>query len=80
MPRGVVIHNIEQYVGIGGSLARSAGSYSTLLYKFTVIFMCLLKMPSGVQLTINGLCGACKGVVSNTLHKFISFGKAGRSR
>lgn len=80
MPRGVIVHNVAQHLGVGGSIARSAGCFSILLYKFTAIFMCLLKMPSGLQLTVNGLSGACKGVVSNSMHKFVSLGKAGRAR
>lgn len=49
MQRGVVLHNVERYVGFGGSISRSAGSFSLLLYKFTGITKCLLKITSGSQ-------------------------------
>jgi large subunit ribosomal protein L2 len=80
MPRGVTVHNVERYVGIGGSIARAGGSFSTLLYKFNVLNSCLLKIPSGLQFSITGIIMAVKGIVSNMLHKFRSIGKAGRNR
>lgn len=49
MPRGVILHDLERYVGFGGSISRSAGSFSMLLYKFTGIMKCLIKIPSGSQ-------------------------------
>jgi large subunit ribosomal protein L2 len=80
MPRGVTIYNVESSVGIGGTISRSAGTFCTLMYKFTFIYKCLVKLPSTFQFSIDGLAVACKGMVCNILHRFESIGKAGRNR
>lgn len=80
MPRGTLVYDVELYAGLGGSISRSAGTFSTLMYKYADLFKCLLKFPSGLQFPITGLSTAFKGIVSNLLYKFISIGKAGRHR
>lgn len=80
MPRGVTVYNVERYVGLGGSISRAGGTFCTLLYRFNVLRLCLIKMPSGLQFSLSGLIIASKGMVSNIIHRFISIGKAGRNR
>lgn len=78
IPVGTVVHNIELVPGRGGQLARSAGSYATL--------MALdggwahLKLPSGEVRRVPESALATIGSLSNPDWKNIVFGKAGRKR
>ena len=78
IPLGTVVHNIELQPGKGGVLARSAGSYASLVSrdgKYST-----LKMPSGEVRKVLSTCRATIGTVSNPDHSLIKSGKAGRSR
>lgn len=78
MPLGSTIHGIEMWPGKGAALARSAGTYATLMGKegrYAVI-----KMPSGELRRILSNCRATIGTVSNPDHQLQVLGKAGRKR
>ena len=78
IPLGTIIHNIEMQPGMGGSLARSAGSYAQLLAreaKYSTI-----KLPSGEMRMVLNTCFATIGSVGNSEHMNASLGKAGRNR
>ncbi len=78
IPAGTMIHNIELKPGKGGQLVRSAGASAQLLGKDKK--MISLKMPSGEIRTVTEDCWATIGVVGNTEHNKISYGKAGKKR
>ena len=78
IPVGIVVHNIELKVGKGAQLARSAGSSVQLVGRDGPYV--ILRLPSGEQRLVSGLCTATIGVVSNPDHQNRSYGKAGRSR
>jgi len=78
IPLGTIIHNVELYPGRGGMLARSAGTYVQLIAregKYAII-----KLPSGETRRILVSCKATVGYVSNSDHKNVKHGKAGRRR
>ncbi len=78
IPLGTIIHNIELQPKMGGSLARSAGSYAQLLAregKYSTI-----KLPSGEMRMVLNECFATIGSVGNSEHMNASLGKAGRNR
>ncbi len=78
IPLGTSIHNIELTPGKGGELARSAGSFATLVAregKYVTI-----KLPSGEIRMILSTCLATIGVLSNSENNLQKSGKAGRSR
>ena len=78
IPVGTTIHNIELKVGKGAQLARSAGSSVQLVGRDGTYV--ILRLPSGEQRLVSGLCTATIGVVSNPDHQNRSYGKAGRTR
>ena len=78
IPIGSIIHNIELKPGCGGSVSRSAGTYSQLVGKDGGY--ALVKMQSGEIRLFLLDCMATIGSVSNLDNKNISIGKAGRSR
>jgi large subunit ribosomal protein L2 len=76
VPVGLYIHNIEMKPGKGGQIARSAGTSAQVVAsdaKNTQV-----KLPSGEIRILPSNCYATLGVVSNTDHENIMFGKAGR--
>ena len=78
IPLGTVIHNIELQPGRGAVMARSAGSYASLVSrdgKYAII-----KLPSGEVRKVLVTCRATIGTVSNPDHSLEKSGKAGRSR
>ena len=78
IPLGTSIHNIELTPGKGGELARSAGSFATLVAregKYATV-----KLPSGEIRMILSTCLATIGVLSNSENNLQKSGKAGRSR
>lgn len=78
IPPGLFIHNIEMKPGKGGQLVRSAGMSAQLVAvdaKYAQV-----KLPSGEIRMIPNNCFATLGVVSNSEHENILWGKAGRSR
>lgn len=78
IPSGTQVHNVELKPGQGGKLARSAGSYLTMIglegnYAY-------LKMPSTEVRKVAKNCFATIGTASNAEHNLINVGKAGRNR
>lgn len=76
---GTLIHNLENSPSCGGKLLRAAGSFGLLLRKDNVKYS-VVRLRSGEKRYINNKCTATIGVVSNYEHRYISLGKAGRSR
>ncbi len=78
IPLGASIHAIEMRPGQGAAIARSAGTYATLMSregKYAVI-----KMPSSEVRRILLTCKAVVGTTSNPDHSLQVLGKAGRKR
>jgi large subunit ribosomal protein L2 len=78
VPVGTFVHNVELKPGKGGQLGRSAGNSLQLMAKEGEHVT--LKLPSGEVRKVRGDCYATIGVVGNTDHENISYGKAGRFR
>jgi large subunit ribosomal protein L2 len=78
MPVGTIVHNVELKPGKGGQIARSAGAYAQLVGRDQG--MAILRLNSGEQRVVQGLCFATVGAVSNPDHGNINDGKAGRTR
>jgi len=78
IPVGAQVHNIEMKIGKGGQIARSAGTFCTLMAKDSV--NATLRLVSGEMRYINLNCFATVGVLGNAGHKNETIGKAGRSR
>ncbi|PDT11786.1 50S ribosomal protein L2 [Rhizobium sp. J15] len=77
IPVGSIIHNVEMKPGKGGQIARSAGSYAQLVGRDQG--MAILRLNSGEQRLVSGVCLASIGAVSNPDHANINDGKAGRT-
>ena len=78
IPVGTFIYNIELKVKGGSKLVRSAGSYAQVTAHDDGVTH--IKLPSGEIRKIPDTCWASVGEVSNSDHKLIKGGKAGRSR
>lgn len=78
IPIGTFIHNVEFKPGLGGKIARSAGSSVQLMAREGGY--ALLKMPSGELRRVKEACMATVGVIGNEQHSNESYGKAGRKR
>lgn len=78
IPVGLEVHNVEQYPGRGGKIARSAGMAARLSAREGDF--ALLVMPSGELRKVNVNCRATIGRVGNLDHANVSLGKAGRHR
>jgi len=78
IPLGSVIHAIELKPGKGAALARSAGTYGTLMGregKYASV-----RLPSGEVRRVLLTCKATIGSASNPDHQLQVLGKAGRKR
>lgn len=75
---GTPVHNVELYIGRGGQMARSAGSFA--IVSAIEGGYAHLKLPSGEVRRVNCECYATIGQVGNAEHENISLGKAGRKR
>ncbi|MND21287.1 50S ribosomal protein L2 [compost metagenome] len=75
---GTLLHNLEQFPGKGGSISRSAGTYSLLVNVSSNTSK--VKLPSGKILLLSSYCRATLGIVSNQWYRYLNLGKAGRSR
>ncbi len=78
IPLGSTIHAIELRPSHGAAMARSAGTYCTLMGregKYAVV-----KLPSGEVRRVLSSCKATIGTTSNPDHNLTIDGKAGRSR
>ena len=78
LPIGTIVHNVELKIGKGGALARSAGNYAQIVGRDQGYV--IVRLNSGEQRLISGLCYATVGAVSNPDHMNRNDGKAGRSR
>jgi large subunit ribosomal protein L2 len=78
IPTGTQVHAVELKVGGGGQLGRSAGTGITLMAKEGS--WATLRMPSGEMRKVHIDCRATIGVVGNSDHSNIDWGKAGRIR
>jgi large subunit ribosomal protein L2 len=78
IPEGVEVHNIELYPKRGGQMARSAGTFATILSKEGKY--AFLQLPSTEVRLVNLECMATVGRISNPDHELINMGKAGRKR
>jgi len=75
IPEGTMICNIELSPGDGGKLARSSGSYATVVTHTPD--GTILKLPSGKTQYVNDLCRATVGVISGAGRVEKPFLKAG---
>jgi large subunit ribosomal protein L2 len=78
MPTGTQVHAVELQIGGGGKLGRSAGASITLMAKEGN--WATLRMPSGEMRKVQLDCRATVGVIGNSEHKNVVWGKAGRTR
>ena len=78
IPEGTQVHNIELRCGKGGQMARSAGASAQLMAKEGSY--ATLKLSSGEVRLVGISCRATIGVVGNSEHANVSYGKAGRTR
>ena len=78
IPLGANIHSIEMVPGKGAALARSAGTYATMVGregKYAIV-----KLPSGEVRRVLLTCKAVIGRASNPDHGLEVLGKAGKTR
>jgi large subunit ribosomal protein L2 len=78
IPVGTDIHAVELKVGKGAQVGRSAGTKVTLMAKEGD--WATLRMPSGEMRRVHIDCRATIGVIGNSEHGNIQWGKAGRRR
>jgi len=78
IPEGVEIYNLEIIPGTGGKIVRSAGTLASIMVKSEKYAQ--IKLPSGEVRLFDINCMATIGQVSNPENKYISIGKAGRTR
>ncbi len=78
IPLGTVIHNVELVLGKGASLARSAGTFATLVAKQGDYVT--VKLPSGEMRIVFHECMATIGAVGGEDHFNVNLGKAGVAR
>lgn len=78
MPIGTIVHNVEMRAGFGGQIARSAGTFVTLIDRNNET--AILQLPSGETRMVPSNCFATVGVLSNADFINKDIGKAGRSR
>jgi large subunit ribosomal protein L2 len=76
IPSGTLICNIEIAPGDGGKVARSSGTYATVVAHTPAGTQ--LKLPSGKSIYVNGSCRATIGVVSGGGRTEKPFLKAGK--
>lgn len=78
IPPGTDIHNIEMQPGRGGQLVRSAGVRAVLNAREGR--WAQVTLPSGEVRRLPSTCRATIGVIGNSEHSAIVYGKAGRRR
>ena len=78
IPIGTEIHAVELKIGGGAQLGRSAGTKVVLMAKEGQ--QATLRLPSGEMRFVHIDCRATVGVVANSEHANIEWGKAGRKR
>lgn len=80
IPEGTFVHNIELKPGMGGQIARSAGTSAQILGKDDNGKYVTLKLKSGEVRKVLASNRATIGEVGNEEHNLIDQGKAGRNR
>jgi large subunit ribosomal protein L2 len=78
IPLGTVIHAVSLKVGKKAQLARSAGSFATLVARESGY--ATLRLPSSEVRKVNVECTAAIGAASNPEHDLAVLGKAGANR
>jgi len=78
VPPGTDVHNVEINPGRGAQIARSAGTFCTVMAKEGDFVH--LRLPSGEVRLVRKNCYAVIGQVGNSDHENIILGSAGRSR
>ena len=78
IPVGTFVYNVEVHPGGGGKLVRAAGVGAEVLAHDTPYV--LLRLPSKEIRKIQEHCWASVGRLSGEEHRFVTIGKAGRSR
>jgi large subunit ribosomal protein L2 len=78
IPLGMEVHNVEMMPGRGGVLCRSAGVRATLAARDAD--WAQINLPSGEIRRVPSRCRATIGVIGNSDHMGIVYGKAGRRR
>jgi len=78
IPVGTFVYNIELKPGAGARLGRSAGNYAEVIAHDKEY--ALLKLPSSETRKVPEKAWASVGQVSNSEHRLVVLGKAGRSR
>jgi large subunit ribosomal protein L2 len=78
IPLGTVVHNIEQKLGKGGQIVRSAGGGAQVVAKEGDFVT--LRLPSSEVRMIRRECFATIGPVGNVDHELQVIGKAGAMR
>lgn len=74
----MIVHNVELYPGIGGKIARSAGTSAQLIARESGFVR--LRLPSGETRLVPQTCWATIGQVGNVEAGNKKLGKAGRKR
>ncbi|MCB0577913.1 MAG: 50S ribosomal protein L2 [Phaeodactylibacter sp.] len=80
IPLGSTIHAVELHPGRGAAMARSAGTYVTLMGRGEDGRHVSVKLPSGEVRRVLATCKATIGTTSNPDHSLQVLGKAGRKR
>jgi large subunit ribosomal protein L2 len=78
IPTGTAVHCVELKIGAGGQLGRSAGTAAVLMAKEGS--WATLRLPSGEMRKVHIDCRATVGVIGNSDHSNVDWGKAGRTR
>lgn len=78
IPIGTFVHNIELHPKEGGKMARSAGNYAQITAHEGGYAH--LTLPSTEIRMVQENCMASVGSLSNVEHRFVTLGKAGRTR
>jgi large subunit ribosomal protein L2 len=78
IPIGTFVYNIEIKPGSGAKLARGAGNYAEVLAHDGIYVH--IKLPSSEVRKVLSQGFASVGEVSNSEHRLVSIGKAGRAR
>jgi large subunit ribosomal protein L2 len=78
IPLGTIVHNVELYPGIGGIVARSAGTSTQVIARENGFVR--LRFPSGETRLVAQTCWATIGQVGNIDRGNKKFAKAGQKR
>jgi len=65
IPDGTIVCSVERLVGDGGSIAKSSGSYVSVVGYNAEKNETRIKLPSGVKKSVSGDCRAMVGIVAS---------------